>query len=126
MVRVEDSKTITETLDDGQTSSWVEVQTYQADTVRVYVDDGAQGAPPSHDIQYQAYMDEIDDWMVTRDVSGNAARTDQDQSAHSGATEKQGTRVQITDQSGATGNTYRILVKAVIENDTTRVTPYGR
>lgn len=120
VLRREDSAQTSVDLDDGQTLSGqdthLEVATQKADTVKIFIDDGTSGsAPTTYDLQADERKENqnfAEEWLFERSLT---SRTDRRLTFENVGNDRY--RIDITDQSGGTGNTYRIFMESLYNTD---------
>lgn len=120
VLRREDSAQTSVTLDDGQTlngqDSYLEVATTKSDTIKVFIDDGTSGnAPTTYDLQGDERKENqnfSEEWLFEREVTG---RTDRRLTFENIGNDRY--RINVTDQSGGSGNTYRIFLESLYNTE---------
>lgn len=122
MTTREDHDATTITLDNGQSVSGqradgaLTVDSTNADLIKIFVDDGTTGnTPATYDLQADEHKRGAgftDDWMLDRAFAGETARKWTFERV--GGAEY---RVDLTNTSGTNGQTYRIFVEALREED---------
>lgn len=120
VLRREDSAQTSVTLDDGQTLSgqdaYLEVATQKADVVKIFIDDGTAGnTPATYDIQgdeRKQNQNFTEEWLFERHLTG---RTDRRLTFENIGNDRY--RINVTDQSGGSNNTYRIFMESLYSTD---------
>lgn len=95
------------TIDDGQTVTLTLTIPAEADRVSISVDDGSDGAPANHDFRVETDGGGEVTGLVRERKTGQTTITNVNLDAFEGDL-----TVTVTDQSGGTGNTYRIQALA--------------
>lgn len=112
-MRAEDADDIQITLDNGQSLSsqddYLYVQTHNADTIVVYIDDGTTGSTPAeYDMIIETRNERsINDWMFDNEFSAQTARS------FSLPAPSNQTRIDVTNVSGTNGEDYRIYAESL-------------
>lgn len=119
-LRREDSAQTQITLDDGQTlsgqDSYLTVNTQKSDTIKIFIDDGTSGnTPASYDItgeEEQSNQNFSAEFLFERELTG---RTDRRFTFENISGSRY--RIDLTDQSGGTGDTFRIFMESLYNSD---------
>lgn len=119
VLRREDHAEREVTLDDGQSFSgqddFVQVETEKADVIKIFIDDGTAGnQPETYDLQGDEHKAgsniATDEFKFERQLT---TRQDRRLTFENIAGDQY--RVDLTDQSGGSGNTYRVLVESLYD-----------
>ena len=102
-IELEDVQTFSGDI-ENDASETLEVETGAEHTLQLLINDGANGAAPTHDILVEYYVPALDEWMTYTTV------TSSDDPSFEVDVRAARARVTITNQSGASAN-YTIAVQ---------------
>lgn len=119
-LRREDSAQTSVTLDDGQTlqgqQSYLTINTQKSDTIKIFIDDGTAGnTPATYDLtgyEEQSNQSFTAEFLFERSLS---SRTDRRLTFENISGNQY--RIDLTDQSGGSNNTFRIFMESLYNSN---------